>query len=55
MIYSIEEAEYVAAHAEYEAARVGFYAGVVTAAKFIALRNAMTAAADAWEAARLAA
>lgn len=44
MIYTNEEAEYVAAYNEYMAARAGFYAGKVTPAEFIALRNAMEAA-----------
>ena len=55
MIYSNKEAEYNAAYNEYMAARSGFYAGKVSAENFISLRNAMEAAADEWEADRLAA
>jgi multidrug resistance efflux pump len=49
-IYTAAEADYRAAHNDYENAREGFYAGTVSAQDFIALRNAMEDALTAWEA-----
>jgi len=49
------EANYVAAYNDYMAAREGFYAGKVTPADFIALRNAMETAGAVWSEEREAA
>lgn len=46
------EADYNEAFNAYTAARVDFYAGKVTPAEFIALRNAMESAMKVWEAER---
>ena len=54
-IMTAAEADYLAAYNEYMAARPGFYAGTVSAAAFIALRNAMEVAGAAWDAERVAA
>jgi hypothetical protein len=54
-VITAAEAEYLACYNEYMAARAGFYAGTVTPAAFIALRNAMEAAGAAWDAERVAA
>ena len=51
-IYTAAEADYIAAHNNYENARPGFYAGTVSAQDFIALRDAMENALNAWEADR---
>jgi hypothetical protein len=49
------EAAYAAAYNDFMAARAGFYAGTVSAADFIALKNEMERLAAEWEADRLAA
>ena len=54
-IYTAAEADFRAAHKDYENARDGFYAGTVSAQDFIALRDAMENALNAWEADREAA
>ena len=52
IIRTVKESEYVTAHNEYMAARVGFYAGTVSAESFIGLRKLMEAAAAEWDAER---
>jgi hypothetical protein len=53
-IYTDAEADFRAAHKDYENARDGFYAGIVSAQDFIASRNAMEDALTGWEAETLA-
>lgn len=52
MIYTAAEAEFNHHRNAYEAARPMFYAGKVTPADYIAMKDAMNAAADAWYAER---
>lgn len=59
-ILTIAEADYIAAHNDYEAARVAFYAGTpatyrADAEAFLKARKTMEAALAAWEADREAA
>jgi len=53
-IMSKAEAAYAAAYNDFMASRAGFYAGTVSSADFIALKNNMERLAAEWEKERIA-